>query len=346
VQALDGTKVAANAAGDQTYDAAGLQRLLAKTEDAISELEAQNEGGGDPPPPRLPVELQRSQTLRERIQGAMSRLEEDNRLTRINLTDQDAQLMKGRQGIMPGYNAQAMASPVVQLSGNGMLITAADVVNSAADSGQLVPMLEQAEDMTGESVPVTLADGGYHTAANLVAGEQRGDLLVMPERYHPGVQGPYFKDKFVYDPATDTYLCPEGQQLPFRGLRRKNGKVRGPFRVYRASRTVCRACPAYGVCTKDVHSGRALWIGPSDALLRQDRHWMTTKRARGLYARRKGLIEPIFGILKEQLGARRFLLRGLVNVRAEFTLLATAFNLRTLWRVWRTRRTPPMTEGI
>ncbi len=63
---------------------------------------------------------------------------------------------------------------------------------------------------------------------------------------------------------------------------------------------------------------------------------MTTERAQGLYTRRKELIEPIFGILKEQLGARRFLLRGLANVRAEFRLLATAFNLRTLWRVWKT----------
>ena len=86
-------------------------------------------------------------------------------------------------------------------------------------------MLEQAEEMIGEPVPVTLADGGYHTAANLVAGERRGDLLVMPERYHPGVQGPYFKDKFVYDPATDSYICPQGQRLPFRGLRRKNGNI-------------------------------------------------------------------------------------------------------------------------
>ena len=338
VQALDGTKIAANTAGDRTYDVAKLERLLAKTEAAIGDLEAQNEGGDDPPPLRLPAKLQQAQSLRERIQQAMSRLAQDNQLTRVNLTDEDAQLMKGRQGIMPGYNAQAMASPVVHSSGNGMLITSADVVNSAADSGQLVPMLEQAEEMIGEPVPVTLADGGYHTAANLADGEQRGDLFVVPERYHPGVQGPYFKDKFVYDPATDTYLCPEGQRLPFRGLRRKNGKVRGPFQVYRASRTVCRPCPAYGVCTKDVNSGRALWIGPTDALLRKHRHWMATERARGLYARRKGLIEPIFGILKEQLGARRFLLRGLVNVRAEFTLLATAFNLRTLWRVWAIRR--------
>ena len=72
---------------------------------------------------------------------------------------------------------------------------------------------------------------------------------------------------------------------------------------------------------------------------------MTTEQARGLYARRKELIEPIFGILKEQLGARRFLLRGLTNVRAEFRLLATAFNLRTLWRVWKTRWRPRLTEA-
>ena len=73
---------------------------------------------------------------------------------------------------------------------------------------------------------------------------------------------------------------------------------------------------------------------------------MTTERARHLYALRKELIEPIFGILKEQLAARRFLLRGLANVRAEFVLLATAFNLRTLWKVWKTRWRPPVTEGI
>ena len=66
--------------------------------------------------------------MRERIQHAMSRLAVDHRITRANLTDQDAQLMKGRQGIMRGYDAQAMASPFAESSGNGMLITATDVV--------------------------------------------------------------------------------------------------------------------------------------------------------------------------------------------------------------------------
>ncbi len=50
-QAVDGTKVAANAAGDQTCDMARLEKLLARTEDAISELEAQNISGDGPSPP-------------------------------------------------------------------------------------------------------------------------------------------------------------------------------------------------------------------------------------------------------------------------------------------------------
>ncbi len=239
-----------------------------------------------------------------------------------------------------GYNAQAVVSPTATTAGKSMVITSADVVNTAADSGQLVPILQQAEETTGERAPVTLADGGHHTAANLEVGERRSQPLVMPERYREELQGPYFKDRFIYDETTDSYICPQGQRLPFRGLRRNNGKVPGPFRVYRASRSVCHACPAYGVCTKDVHSGRALWIGPADALLRKHRQWMGTDMAKQWYARRKGLIEPVFGILKEQLGARRFLLTGLANVRAEFALLATAFNLRTLWRIWGSWQAP------
>ena len=73
---------------------------------------------------------------------------------------------------------------------------------------------------------------------------------------------------------------------------------------------------------------------------------MATEEARALYAQRKVLPEPVFGILKEQLGARRFLLRGLADVRAEFVLLATAFNLRTLWRVWTSQRPPSQRPAV
>jgi transposase len=49
------------------------------------------------------------------------------------------------------------------------------------------------------------------------------------------------------------------------------------------------------------------------------------------YQKRKELAEPIFGVLKEQRGMRRFRMRGLAKVAIEFTLAATALNLTRLW---------------
>ncbi|MBI4284053.1 MAG: transposase [Chloroflexi bacterium] len=150
--------------------------------------------------------------------------------------------------------------------------------------------------------------------------------MVMAERYQREAKA-YFKDQFIYDANTDSYICPHEQRLPFRGLRKSPLTGLWSIRLYRASRAACRTCPDLGVCTKDARAGRALWIGSSDLLLRKHRQWMSTDEARHLYARRKELSEPTFGVIKEQMGARRFLLRGLANVGAEFSLIATAFNL-------------------
>jgi hypothetical protein len=55
------------------------------------------------------------------------------------------------------------------------------------------------------------------------------------------------------------------------------------------------------------------------------------------YAKRKQTIEPVFGQLKEQQGARRFLRRGLAACDAEWKLLCGTHNLLKLWRHIRRR---------
>jgi Transposase DDE domain len=50
------------------------------------------------------------------------------------------------------------------------------------------------------------------------------------------------------------------------------------------------------------------------------------------YAKRKQTVEPVFGQLKEQQGARRFLRRGLAACQAEWKLLCGTHNLLKLWR--------------
>jgi transposase len=53
---------------------------------------------------------------------------------------------------------------------------------------------------------------------------------------------------------------------------------------------------------------------------------------RSRYRLRKQLVEPVFGQIKECLGLRRFLLRGIEKVRSEWSLICTAHNLRKLLR--------------
>ena len=157
----------------------------------------------------------------------------------------------------------------------------------------------------------------------------------MPETSQRQSRGhPYHKDRFAYDESSDRFMCPQGKALPFERIHISSKGAH--FRFYRAPGAVCRACPAFGVCTKS-KNGRNVSVGPYDAALRRHRAWMATSAAKEVYKLRKQLVEPVFGIIKEQRAGRRFLLRGLANVAAEWTVLATAFNLRTLWRVWRSR---------
>jgi hypothetical protein len=48
------------------------------------------------------------------------------------------------------------------------------------------------------------------------------------------------------------------------------------------------------------------------------------------YARRKAVVEPVFGVLKQQRGMRQFRTRGLEKVNGEFTLATLAYNITRL----------------
>jgi len=65
---------------------------------------------------------------------------------------------------------------------------------------------------------------------------------------------------------------------------------------------------------------------PVDAM----KHALKTKSGRAAYALRKQTVEPVFGIIKSVMGFRQFLLRGLENVRNEWTLVCLAWNLKRM----------------
>ena len=62
------------------------------------------------------------------------------------------------------------------------------------------------------------------------------------------------------------------------------------------------------------------------------RRKLQTKIGHAIYAKRKEIVEPVFGQIKQARGFRQFLLRGMEKVKGEWTLICTTHNILKLWK--------------
>ena len=303
--ALDGTKVAANAAdkANRTLDKlqAEVAQILAEAAEAD---QAEDRQHGPARGDELPAELASPTGRLARLRQAKARLEAEaaerqqryqqrvaelaaaaraqqpkahyrprrrdeapNPKATANVTDPDSRFLHTRNGTVQGYNAQAVVT-------EQQVVVAAELTQEANDVQQLEPML-QAVDRTLAAADVhqrpgrLLADSGYWSIANLTSIPDAPELLVWPSK--------------------------TGRT----GKPRKDGKPS-------ASR--------------------------SDGLRAAMFATLRSEPGKACYATRKQTVEPVFGQLKEQQGARRFTRRGLAACDAEWKLLCGTHNLLKLWR--------------
>ena len=344
LQAIDGSKVAA-ASANSLKDMAALNRLLQQVDWEIAVLEEENRQAEDDPRGDRHRRITKKGQLRDRVAKAMEQLRAQDdeaggdtprrRRSRsgrekvASTTDPDAQLMKGSHGWEVGYNAQAVVDSANQI------VVAADVSTEKADNHELMPMLDEAECNTGRTADRTVADSGYFSDDNLKRAMGRTDLHMPDPRLKKKKGDPstwaYHKEHFSQDDREDVYICPQGKKLTYSHTTASSTRNRHPLKVYRCHE--CASCPVRDECTSDAY-GRTIKINGYEAVVRA--HWekMQTARARKVMELRKFIVEPVFGIIKEQMDARRFLLRGLSNVQAEWHFLCTAFNLRKLYKYW------------
>src|ERR1700758_476863 len=101
-----------------------------------------------------------------------------------NFTDPESRIMKSKDGFVQAYNAHIVVDSAAQI------IVAQDVTQSAADSGQLVPLTDAVETNLGRKPQQLSADAGYCSEANLEALETRGiDGYVATGRARDAVAG-------------------------------------------------------------------------------------------------------------------------------------------------------------
>jgi transposase len=325
--AVDGTKIRAASSRRTVEHRKDLEKLLARVEAGVAETEAAVEAAEktEREEDRLPAKLQGAEKLRAAIRESLQKMDAAQR-DHLHPQEPEARLMPCEGRNDPAYNAQAVADE------KAGIVVAQTAGNAETDHEQLVPMLEEVKANLGEVAAETVADGGYSTSQQLAEAEARGyEVLVAPGSETGGVKrGDYEAANFPHDPERDEVICPQGTRLKFTGLRKKGGK-RGAVRRYQC--TAYAQCPVRALCSRG-RRGRRIEISPQRAALARQaaKRGDPVKQAR--LRQRKAIIEPVFATLKQAMGFRRWTVRGLENVRTQWALLCTAFNLKKIYRHW------------
>ena len=256
--AVDGTKVKANASKHKamSYDRmqekekqlrAEVKQLLAQAEaaDAAEDQQYGKDRRGD----ELPAELQRRETRIKKIQEAKRAVEQRARDKAVaegadpkqatpkdkdqnNFTDPQSRIMKGADGIVQAYNAQAAVEPNLQL------IVGQTVTQAANDKEQLMPMLATMEEQSGQRPDDVLADSGYCSEKNLEA-------LDSEENPQRRIDGYIATERQKHDEYKEP--CPKGP-LPKGATRvdrmRRKLKTKAGKAVYAARKAIVE--PVFG----------------------------------------------------------------------------------------------------
>src|SRR5271165_4467225 len=142
----------------------------------------------------------------------------------------------------------------------------------------------------------------------------------------------YGPERFTYQPESNSYRCPAGQQLNYGGRSLRNRTY-----AYIGTRKRCGACALKAQCTSGAF--RYLAIHMEEPARQRARELANTPEfARAQRERKK--VEALFAELKNQIGLRRLRLRRLKFVREQFFLAAVAQNIKRLVRFLSKPTTP------
>ena len=249
-------------------------------------------------------------------------------------TDTDATFMHMKEDHMrnsqlkPGYN--------VQIGVEGEFIVGVDISSERADYATLIPLLERMDQYLPESYKNIVADAGYESEENYIhlAGRKQ-NCYIKPQNYDQAKtkkyrEDPYRADNMPHDLEKDIFTCPQGRPiLPIFEKRRKSktGYV-AITQVYEC--ISCSDCPVKTKCTKAT-GNRRLQVAKTFQKHRREAHQNITSPFGILLRMNRSIqVEGAFGVLKEDHGFRRFLMRGKKNVRTEYLLLCLGYNVNKL----------------
>jgi len=190
------------------------------------------------------------------------------------------------------------------------------------------------QETTGTLPSKLSADNGYMSGDNLEAltvpeldayvatdkGEKKNKVSLDDSNRN------LTKADFIYNAQDDCFTCPGGQILELKN-ESKAGK-----KTYQGSPDVCADCDYKSRCCKSA-KGEARTINTDDKepLRQQMNAKMEEKSSKEIYKKRKVIVEPVFGQIKNT-GFRGFSVRGHGKTSGEFSLVCTVHNLKKIMK--------------
>lgn len=247
----------------------------------------------------------------------------------ISFADTDAKIMGKKGDFDYRYNAQICVDDKHQI------IVEQHVNSNANDTNEVKESLQGLEEATGSLPEKMSLDNGYWSGENFEELESKDiDAYIAAGRSEKEQDGElpnsFKKINFTYVEEDDYFLCPARQVLPLIKIRKDGGKV------YTANYDICSNCQYYTKCVIAKRKvGRSITSTQYDKKLSAMRAKMKKKSSKAVYARRKVIVEPVFGQIKNG-GFRGFGLRGIAKVKGEFALTCMAFNTKKIVKACRT----------
>jgi transposase len=276
-----------------------------------------------------------------------------------NVTDNESAKIKGPHGVIQGYTGIAVADSKAQV------IVCAEAQGTDYEGGVFPGALDNLQktmkEITKEEAPikeaVVLADTNYSSEANLKAAEERGIKVLIPDtqfrvrderfagRRAPKKGNRFILEDFKYNKEEDTYICPNGKKLIYRGLigLRHGQKARR----WSTADGECAGCPYIGQCITSHKMKREeaeaaegavkrekkprktlyLRINGKESLMEKMRQKIDEPEGKALYSWRMQIIEPCFANIEYCKGLNRFTLRTQKKVNGQWLLFCLVHNI-------------------